>query len=126
MAAKGLAVVVLVALGCLVGGCAGNGPGGMAGNTVTLTGVVKLMDGQTSRGFGVPNGYQLIGQPDYSPLMLQNNGTLTDPMFGNFEGQRVQVSGNLNMVERPRVETEDYSRSRHYWVLDVKSINPAQ
>jgi hypothetical protein len=116
----------LVALGFLLGGCASNQAGGAAGNSVTLTGVVKLTDNQTARGFGYPKGYQLTAQSDYEPLLLQHGGSLVDPMFRDFEGHRVQVSGDLSFAERARVETEDYSTNRRYWILDVKTIRLAE
>ena len=127
MVAKGIAVAALVAVGVLAGGYALDQARAADQNLVTLTGVVQFSVGDALGGFGVPTGYALAGQSDYQPLLLRSSeGSLEDPMFLQFEGHRVQVSGNLNFIELPRINSDDLKTTDSYWILDVKSIQFAE
>lgn len=127
MVAKGIAVAALVAVGVLVGGYALDQARAADQNRVTLTGIVQFTVGDAIGGFGVPTGYALVGQSAYDPLLLRSpGGSLEDPMFIRFEGHLVQVSGNLNFIELPRINSDESKTAESYWILDVKSIELAE
>jgi len=127
MVAKGIAVAALVAAGVLAGGYALDQVRAADQNLVTLTGTVQFSVGDALDGFGMPTGYALAGQTDYEPLLLRSpGGSFDDPMFAEFEGHQVRVSGNLSFIELPRLNSEDFKTVESYWVLDVKHIELAE
>jgi hypothetical protein len=127
MVAKGIAVAALVAVAVVAGGYALDQARAAEGNLVTLTGIVQFTVGDAIGGFGVPTGYALAGQTDYEPLLLRSSaGSLDDPMFLQFEGHTVRVTGNLNFIELPRINSDESKTAESYWVLDVQKIELAE
>ena len=126
MVAKVIAIAALVAAGFLVAGYAVDQARAANANQVALTGVVKFFAGSPIHGFGMPTAYELAGQTDYEPLLLRSGGSLVDPLFLDFEGHRVVVSGKLSYVETQQVNHEEGEVNDDYWILDVTSIKLAE